>query len=224
MTGKIRSYLLYNANQNNKDSVSHRLREKRFALFSEFCSKLKKPVSILDLGGSDYHWRNSRFRDNKNFHITIVNTEQQNIKDIRNMSFIKKDVKDLDYFDDSEFDLVYSNSLFEHINNFEDQKKLAWEIQRIGKHYFIQTPNYYFPVEPHFLFPFFQFLPEAARTKLIMKYDLGWFRKQESESKARELAASVRLLKKSELKKMFPGGKFFTEKYLLLNKSFIIYS
>lgn len=224
MTGKIRSYLLYNANQNNKDSVSSRLREKRFAFFSEFCSKLEKPVNILDLGGSDYHWRNSRFRDNKNFQITIVNTELQNIKDISNMSFIKKDVRDLDYFDDIEFDLVYSNSLFEHINNFEEQKKLAGEIQRIGKHYFIQTPNYYFPLEPHFLFPFFQFMPESIRTKLLMKYDLGWFKKQVDESKARELAVSVRLLRKSELKKMFPGGKIFTEKYLLLNKSFIIYS
>lgn len=224
MTGKIRSYLLYNANQNNKDSVSHRLREIRFAFFSEFCSKLEKPVNILDLGGSDYHWRNSRFRDNKNFQITIVNTELQNIKDISNMSFIKKDVRDLDYFDDIEFDLVYSNSLFEHINNFEEQKKLAGEIQRIGKHYFIQTPNYYFPLEPHFLFPFFQFMPDSIRTKLIMKHDLGWFKKQVDESKARELASSVRLLRKSELKKMFPGGKIFTEKYLLLNKSFIIYS
>ena len=224
MFGKLRSYLLYNANQNHKDSVSYRLRKKRFEFFSEFCSKLKKPVKILDLGGSDYHWRNSRFRDNKNFHITIVNTELQNIKDISNMSFIKKDVRDLDYFDDIEFDLVYSNSLFEHINNFEEQKKLAGEIQRIGKHYFIQTPNYYFPLEPHFLFPFFQFMPESIRTKLIMKYDLGWFKKQVDESKARELASSVRLLRKSELKKMFPGGKIFTEKYLLLNKSFIIYS
>ncbi len=224
MFGKLRSYLLYNANQNHKDSVSYRLRKKRFEFFSEFCSKLKKPVSILDLGGSDYHWRNSRFRDNKNFHITIVNTEQQNIKDLRNLSFIKKDVRDLTYFDDKEFDLIYSNSLFEHINSFDEQKKLAGEISRIGKHYFIQTPNYYFPIEPHFLFPFFQFLPVSWKTKLIKKYDLGWYKKQKDEDKARELAESVRLLKKGELKQMFPGGKIYSEKYFLLNKSFIIYS
>lgn len=224
MFGKLRSYLLYNANQNHKDSVSYRLRKKRFEFFSEFCSKLKKPVNILDLGGSDYHWRNSRFRDNKNFHITIVNTEQQNIKDLRNLSFIKKDVKDLNYFDDKEFDLVYSNSLFEHINNYDEQKKLAGEIRRIGRHYFIQTPNYYFPVEPHFLIPFFQFLPVTWKTMLIKKYDLGWYKKHKDEDKARELADSVRLLKKSELKQIFPGGKIYTEKYFLLNKSFIIYS
>lgn len=224
MFGKLRSYLLFNANQNNKDSVSSRFRGKRFAFFSEFCSKLDKPVRILDLGGSDYHWRNSRFRDNKNFHITVVNTEQQNIKDMRNLSFIKKDVKDLKFFNDGEYDLIYSNSLFEHINNSDEQKKLAEEIKRIGKHYFIQTPNYYFPLEPHFLFPFFQFLPDSLKQKLIMSYDLGWYKKQNDEKKAKELADSVRLLKKSELKEMFPGCKIYYEKYFLLNKSFIIYS
>lgn len=223
MFGKLRSYLLYNANQNNKDSVSYRLRNKRFEFFSGFCSRLDKPVNILDLGGSDYHWRNSRFRNNKNFQITIVNTEQQNVKDVCNLSFIKKDARELGYFSEKEYDLVYSNSLFEHINNFDEQKKLAEEIRRIGKHYFIQTPNFYFPLEPHFLFPFFQNLPEAARLKLVQKYDLGWFKKQTDETKARELINSVRLLKKRELKQMFPDGKVYSEKYLLLNKSFIIY-
>ena len=29
---------------------------------------------------------------------------------------------------------------------------------RVGKKYFIQTPNKYFPIEPHYLFPFFQFM------------------------------------------------------------------
>ena len=224
MYSKLRSYLLYNANQNNKDSISGILRKKRFAFFAGFCSKLKKPVSIIDLGGSDYHWRNSRFRDNLNFHITIVNTEQQNINDIRNLCFIKKDIRDLKFFDNREFDIVYSNSLFEHINNFDEQKILASEIQRIGKHYFIQTPNYYFPVEPHFLFPFFQFMSEGMKKKLIMKMDLGWYKKQDDEKKAAELAQSIRLLKKSELMKMFPHGKLYKEKYFLLNKSFIIYS
>ena len=127
-------------------------------------------------------------------------------------------------FNDGEYDLIYSNSLFEHINNSDEQKKLAEEIKRIGKHYFIQTPNYYFPLEPHFLFPFFQFLPDSLKQKLIMSYDLGWYKKQNDEKKAKELADSVRLLKKSELKEMFPGCKIYYEKYFLLNKSFIIYS
>ncbi|MBK8551911.1 MAG: class I SAM-dependent methyltransferase [Ignavibacteria bacterium] len=224
MFGKLRSYLLYNANQNNENSISKQLREKRLKFFSEFCSRFEKPVNILDLGGSDYHWRNSEFINNKDFHITVVNTEEQNTKELRNFSFIKRDVTDLKFFEDKEYDVVYSNSLLEHINNFDEQRKLAEEVMRIGRHYFVQTPNYYFPVEPHFLFPFFQFLPAEMKVNLIKKYDLGWFKKEVDAVRANELANSVRLLKERELKKIFPNGKIFYEKYFLLKKSFIIYS
>ena len=223
MLGKLRSYLLYNADQNNENSISKKLRVKRFKFFSEFCKELHKPVNILDLGGSDYHWRDSEFRSNKDFHITIVNTEHQNTEGFNNLSFIKKDVTDLKFFDDNEYELVYSNSLLEHINNFTKQKILAEEIRRIGRHYFIQTPNYYFPMEPHFLFPLFQFFPDKLKTKLIMNYDLGWFKKETDIIKANELASSVRLLKESELKEIFPNSRIYYEKYFLLNKSFIIY-
>lgn len=220
----IKSYLLYNANQNNEGSISFKLRKKRLEFFSKFCETIEKPVRILDLGGSDYHWRNSDFKDNKSFHITLINTEVQNIKDFRNISFIKRDVRDLTFFDDKEYDVVYSNSMFEHLNKFEEQKKIAGEVIRIGKHYFIQTPNYYFPVEPHFLFPFFQFLSDDLKTKLVSKYSQGWYNKQTDESKARRLATSIRLLKKNEIMRIFPGSKIYSEKYFFLNKSFIIYN
>ncbi len=223
MLEKIKSYLLYNANQTNDDSVSAALRKKRLSFFSEFCDRIGTPLKILDLGGSDYHWRNSAFMNNKNYHITIINTEIQSTKDFRNMSFIKRDVTDMNFFDDEEYDIVYSNSLLEHINVFEEQKNLAKEIMRTGKHYFVQTPNYYFPVEPHFLFPFFQYLSDDMKTRLLSKYNLGWYKKEDDIVKARALATSVRLLKEDELKKIFPGGKIYTEKYFLLNKSFIVY-
>ncbi|MDQ3020004.1 MAG: class I SAM-dependent methyltransferase [Bacteroidota bacterium] len=224
MIKKIKSYLLYNANQNNEDSISNKLRKKRLEFFLKFCDHLKKPVTILDLGGSDYHWRNSNFRNNKDYHIMIVNNEVPDIKNFRNICFIKKDVRDLEFFDDKEYDLVYSNSLLEHLNKFEEQKNLAEEIKRIGKHHFIQTPNYYFPLEPHFLFPFFQFLSDKAKTNLLLKYNLGWYGRQDEQSKALELSSSIRLLKKSELKDIFPGSQIYTEKYFFLNKSFTVYS
>ncbi|MBP9192380.1 MAG: methyltransferase domain-containing protein [Ignavibacteria bacterium] len=225
MSEKIRSYLLYNANQNNENSVSEKYRKKRFEFFREYCSSLNLPVPvrILDLGGSDYHWKKSEFAGNKDFQITIINTENQNVSELDNFIFINKDVTDLGSFKAGEFDIVYSNSLIEHINTEKLQSHLAKDIRRIGKHYFIQTPNYYFPMEPHFLFPFFQFLPLKIKARLIMKFDLGWYKKQPDKEKALELAASVRLLNKSELKKLFPGGNIYHEKYLFLNKSFITY-
>ncbi len=223
MIEKIRSYLLYNANQTNNGSISNNNRKKRLDFFEKFTDKLSKPLMILDVGGSDYHWRNSVFANDKNYYITIVDTELQNLNGFRNVCFIKRDAENLGFFDNKEYDIVYSNSLLEHINTFERQMMVAEEIRRIGKHYFVQTPNYYFPLEPHFLFPFFQFIPVQLKTKLIMKYNLGWFEKESDEFRAKEIVSSIRLLKKDELKKLFPDANLYTEKYMLLSKSFIAY-
>lgn len=224
MIRSIKSYLLYNANQNNEDSISSRFRKKRFGFFLQYCNEFEKPIKILDLGGSDYYWKNLNFTNNDDYRITILNKEYQETSIFKNVSFIKGDVKDLKFINDMSYDIIYSNSLIEHLNTFEEQKKLAKEIIRIGKHFFIQTPNYYFPIEPHFLFPLFQFLSNKTKIKIISKFNLGWFEKQTNELKAEELARSIRLLNKNELKHIFEDCKIHTEKFFFLNKSFIVYN
>ncbi len=223
MLQKIKSYLLYSANQTNDNSVSGRMRKGRLKFFKEFTDKIDKPLRILDVGGSVYHWRNSDFVNNKKYYITLVNTALQNINGVKNMCFLKRDAEDLGFFDNQEYDIVYSNSLLEHLNTFDRQLMVADEMRRIGKHYFVQTPNYYFPMEPHFLFPFFQFMPDSIKTKLVMSYNLGWFEREPDKLKAKEVAASIRLIKKNELTKLFPDADFYSEKYFWLNKSFIAY-
>ena len=137
--GFVREYFLRNADQNNVNSISYKLRNKRKILFLEFISNLKRPVKILDLGGSEYFWRNLNLINLDDIQILLVNTEFQNVENFSNINFINKDVKDLSEYSDKEFDVVHSNSLIEHLNTFDEQKKLAAEIQRIGKHYFLQT-------------------------------------------------------------------------------------
>ncbi len=220
----MRSYLLKHANQNNENSISSKLRKKRFKFFEEYCGQFKKPLHILDLGGSDYHWRSSIFENNKDYHITLLNVENQNLSGLKNFSYIRLDVSELDYFGDREFELIYSNSLIEHLPSFEEQKKLGKEIMRIGKRYFVQTPNLNFPVEPHFLFPFFQFLPEETKVKLLMKHNLGWYEKQKVKSAAQELARSINMLNKKKLPEIFPDSKIRSEHFFLLTKSFIVYN
>lgn len=222
MYSTFRNFLLKNADQNISGSVSDKLRKKRHELFLMFCSSFEKPVKIIDLGGSDYFWKNLYGIDLKDFDLTILNKEIQ--KPCKEIKFINHDAKDLSFIKDKEYDVVFSNSLIEHIIGNENRKKLANEIMRIGKKFFIQTPNYYFPVEPHFLFPFFQFLPEGIKINLSLKHDLGWFQKQQNRKNARELVSSIRLLKLSELRELFPGSKIIKEKYFLLNKSFIIHN
>lgn len=80
-----------------------------------------------------------------------------------NISSVSGDATDLREYEDKSFNLVFSNSVIEHVGDFTAQRKMAKEMMRVGKHCYLQTPNRYFPLEPHFLFPCFQFLPIRLR-------------------------------------------------------------
>ena len=122
-----------------------------------------------------------------------------------------------------EFDVVFSNSVIEHLGNYEDQRRMANEVIRVGKRYFVQTPNKFFPIESHFHFPLFQFLPKRTRIWLHMHRNLGWRKKTIDYKLAKSSIEELRLLSKSELKLLFPHAKIYEEKYFGFNKSFIAY-
>jgi hypothetical protein len=158
----------------------------------------------------------------ENAHIVLLNLSELRINH-NNFTSVAGDARDMRVFKDKEFDVAFSNSVIEHVGNLEQQEQMAEEVQRICKRYFIQTPNRYFPIEPHFLFPFFQFLPLSWKVFLIRHFDLGWTPKIADREKAEELFLPIRLLTKKELKRLFPGGKIFKEKFLGLTKSFVVY-
>jgi hypothetical protein len=66
-------------------------------------------------------------------------------------------------FPDQSFDLVFSNAVIEHILGPGRQEKFAREIMRVGKNWFVTTPNYWYPFETHHHLPFFQFLPRPLQ-------------------------------------------------------------
>jgi hypothetical protein len=77
---------------------------------------------------------------------------------------------------------------------------MAEEVRRVGKCYYVQTPNYYFPIEPHWLFPFFQFLPFPLKIFLSKNFDLGNYKKCKSETEAIVRVNRIRLLTETEMK------------------------
>jgi hypothetical protein len=64
-------------------------------------------------------------------------------------------------FSDKSFDLVFSNAVIEHIPG--RQKEFADEVTRVGKSWFVTTPNYWYPFETHYHLPFVQFLPRPLQ-------------------------------------------------------------
>ncbi len=65
-------------------------------------------------------------------------------------------------FADGEFDLVYCSSVIEHVTP-PRRAAFAAEIRRVGRGWFVQTPAYSFPLEPHSLLPFAHWLPVGVR-------------------------------------------------------------
>ncbi len=65
-------------------------------------------------------------------------------------------------FADGEFDLVYCSSVIEHVPP-PSRGAFAAEVRRLGRGWFVQTPAWSFPLEPHSLLPLAHWLPARAR-------------------------------------------------------------
>jgi SAM-dependent methyltransferase len=121
--------------------------------------------------------------------------------------FVRGDALELP-FGDGSFEIAYSNSLIEHLDP-ADRPRFAEEIRRVAGRYWMQTPNRYFPIEPHVLLPGYQFLPEAAQRRLWRIGMPGG----EYEP--------IELLNASELRRLFPDAVILRERAAGLTKSLI---
>jgi len=205
-------------NRENR-SLSVKLRRKRFALFLSLISGLERPVHILDIGGTESFWRMMELDPSSQVIVTLLNLTESQVT-LPNITSITGDARSLNMSERS-FEVVFSNSVIEHLGAYNDQLRMASEVRRVGKRYFIQTPNRFFPLEPHFLFPFFQFLPIKIRVWLIQNFNLGWIRRTPDLPKAMAIVESIRLLDKNEFASLFPGAAIHEEKVLGLTKSFV---
>ena len=209
-----------------KEAISTYFRNRRFGFFRQFFDQISaggtQSVKILDIGGTEDYWKSMGFELNDKTEIVLLNLYE---KEVSHPGFksIKGDACNLEGIADKSFDLVFSNSVIEHLFTQENQIKMANEIQRVGKNYFIQTPNKYFPIEPHWVFPFFQFLPFGVQVFLTQHFNLGHIPKIGDQEKAKEQVREVRLLSKKEFHSMFSGANIFLEKFFGLTKSFIVY-
>ncbi len=204
----------------NPDSVSVKLRRRRFQLLLKLLESFHRPVSILDVGGVEAFWDMACFPDDGQAEITLLNLEPQPLSR-RDCRGLVGDARNLSIFADQSFNVVFSNSVIEHLALPADQRLMANEIRRVGQSFFVQTPNRWFPLEPHFLFPGFHFLPLGMRAALVRRFKLGWMPRAGSDEEARTMAASIRLLDRREFQDLFPEARIEVEVVLGLRKSFM---
>jgi len=176
---------------------------------------------LLDIRGTQNYWKD-HYNAIKNLEVTVTNLSEGHVT-FPNFKSRIGDATNLYDIKDNEYDLVFSNSVIEHLFRKDNQKKMAEEIKRVGKSYFIQTPNRFFPLEPHFLVPFFQFFPFAWQLFLLRNFHLGHVGKISEKERAKEQINEIRLLSRNEFKELFSEATIFEEKFLFLTKSFVAY-
>lgn len=208
------------ANNQNLGSAASELRRRRFALFRSIVESLPPPVTILDVGGTQGFWRSMGWSADPRYQITLLNLAPERTTQ-PGMRFIQGDATQLDQLELGSFDVVFSNSVIEHLGSLSAQERMARGVRKLGTAYFVQTPNKYFPLEPHFLVPLFQFLPVPVRVWSIRRFDLGWYRKRPDPGEARALVLEHRLLSHSEVRQLFPDAVIHRERFLGATKSFI---
>ena len=223
-------------NYDDPNSFVAKQRQKRSEFFSALMeSKSIAGVSgirILDIGGRQNYWERVDFykKNSKRIkEIVLINIENNiNETDPRfrvidgtdpKFKAVLGDGRNMAQYKNQEFDVVFSNSVIEHVGDLTDQQCMANEAMRVGKRYFIQTPNRHFPIEPHFTILFFQYFPDWLKLLALRKEKLKWA----DEQAFVESVTHIRLISKKEMIALFPKAKIYEEKVFGITKSFIAY-
>jgi SAM-dependent methyltransferase len=122
--------------------------------------------------------------------------------------FVRADAAEGLPFADGEFDLVYCSSVIEHVPPAR-RRAFAAEVRRVGRGWFVQTPAFSFPLEPHSLLPAAHWLPVGLRRRYWRLGAAGdW--------------EEISLLRRGELEELF--GAAMAERFAGIAKSWVCVS
>ncbi|TCD15494.1 class I SAM-dependent methyltransferase [Oricola cellulosilytica] len=209
------------------NSIEFTFRARRFAHVRKLLEAIiaeRGQAEVLDLGGTETYWlTGSEFLDTNRdrLRITLLNPEAQSVRDTGLFEAVEGSAADPGLYPNRKFDLVHSNSVIEHVGSWDNMKAFAANTRRLAHRYYVQTPNYWFPYEPHFRTPGFQYLPERVRAALIQRYRLGFFERIETPQEALEIIRHHRLLSTLKMRRLFPDASVTHEKFAGLGKSII---
>jgi hypothetical protein len=203
---------------NKETSLAARMRLRRWELVRAQFPELSE-MKVLDLGGTMDWWVRAPILPQ---HVTIVNLEIDEGSEAPWLTTTMGDACRADsLLAGQSFDLVFSNSLIEHVGGHSARCALAHAIRSLAPRYFVQTPYRYFPVEPHWLFPAMQFLPVPVRRYIAPRWPLGHTRGWDPEHSFKEVM-STELIGAAEMRTYFPDGQLFWERFLGLPKSMVV--
>lgn len=175
---------------------------------------------ILDVGGAPETWDLLPVRPR----VTLLNMPRTKDEMARADAWVAADGRALP-FPDRAFDIVFSNSVIEHVGDAASQRRFAAEVARVGRGFWVQTPNRRFPVEQHLLTPFVHWLPRAWQRRIVERFTVwAWLTHPAPDRRAFYLEhylTDVRLLDAAQLAAMFPSAVIVRERFLGWTKSLV---
>ncbi len=154
--------------------------------------------------------------------ITAANLSAEHVASIRahypHIQAVVADARALPW-PDKHFDVVYSNAVIEHVGDLDDQQRMASEIMRVGKRWFVTTPNRWYPFEFHLRLPFVTWLPGQtylACSRIVSyshvqrKYVFGCRR------------SGIRLMTARELRSCFPHSAIIPVRVTFMAETLVV--
>lgn len=210
----------------NPNSLSARFRRARARWVVELIETIfaaRGEVRIIDLGGDPAYWNRIFDREllqARRVRVTLVNPAPFSSDDPM-FDCRAGDACSLPEHADGSFDLVHSNSVVEHVGDWPRMEAFAAEVRRLAPSYYVQTPYYWFPYEPHYSSLFFHWRPEQSRARLLMKRRHGFSARCSDIGQAMREVQEARLLDKQQFRYLFPDARHVDEKVAGLTKSLI---
>ena len=201
-------------------------RRQRLAQFVKAYPDLEK-WSVLDVGGRPFLWEllKQEFGVQPKQLVLLNTPSEKALVPSPDYSIKIADGCRLPYEDDS-FDLVFSNSVIEHVGGPDEMQRFARECDRVGRALYIQTPNRGFPLEAHFGAAFIHWLPRAWYKKLSfisLRYLFAYNNPAEKGYFEQEFN-TTQLLSLKQLQALFPDKAILAERVLGFAKSFVVVS
>ena len=201
-------------------------RIRRFQAFKDLLDEAlmnKERVRILDVGGSPIYWNmlDSYYDEKVEIHCLNFESEFHKYSGLRTtieLEVVSGDGCDMSQYENGSFDIVHSNSVIEHVGSLQNMIKFAAETRRVGCAYYVQTPNFWFPLEPHYMVPIIHWLPDAAKIALFTNVSLGYATKVSFEDALKRID-HTRMLSARMMQHLYPDATIHFERLLLLRKS-----
>jgi methyltransferase family protein len=203
------------------EPFQRRFRPKRLRLFYS-CFSLTEETRVLDLGGGLYFWELAKNEGLPVPQVTVLNVRPGPTQLLPQVRWLIGDARSTG-FEDNSFDIVFSNSLIEHLEDWEGQLQFANEARRLAPNYFVQTPDKRFPIEPHFVTPFVHWLPKRVRASVLRNGTLWGLIQRPDQDMCQKLVREIELLGPKQMRCLFPDSKMISEHFAGIPKSLVAF-